>query len=54
LASASVGIIVSVPDNESREYWKNVTDIGKLKYFERNMPQPFFVHHKSYMNFPEI
>jgi hypothetical protein len=32
------------------EHWWNDADRGKLKYWERNLSQCHFVHHKSYMD----
>jgi hypothetical protein len=32
------------------EHWWNDTDRGKQKYWERNLSQCHFVHHKSHMD----
>jgi hypothetical protein len=33
----------------SVELWRNDTDRGKAKYWEKDLPQCHFVHHKFYM-----
>jgi hypothetical protein len=34
----------------SVEHWWNDTDRGKLKYWEKNLSQCYFDHHKSDMD----
>jgi len=34
----------------SMEQWWNDTDRGNLKYWERNLSQCHFAHHKSHMD----
>jgi len=34
------------------EHWWNETDKGKLKYWQKNLPQWHFVHHKLHMDRP--
>jgi hypothetical protein len=36
------------------EHWWNDTDRGKLKYWEKNLSQYHFVHHKTHMDRPGI
>jgi len=36
------------------EHWWHDTDRGKLKYWERNLAESNFVHHKSHMDRPGI
>jgi hypothetical protein len=38
----------------SMEQWWNDTDRGKPKYWERNLFQWHFVHHKSNVDWPGI
>jgi len=34
------------------EHWRNDTDMGQLKYWEKNLPQYHFLHHKSPAEWP--
>jgi hypothetical protein len=36
------------------EHWWNDTDRGKLKYWEKNLSQCYFVHHKSQVKGPGV
>jgi len=38
----------------STEHWWHDTDSGKQKYWEENLSQYRFVHHKSHTDWPNI
>jgi hypothetical protein len=38
----------------SMKHWWNDSDRGKLRYWERNMSQCHFFHHKCHMDLPGI
>jgi len=32
------------------EHWRNGTDRGQLRYWDKNLSQCYLVHHKSHVN----